>query len=155
MHTIRLRTHHFPIKMPYQQLMLRQIEWWVQNGPITRNGVFYVTTLFVFKFCFGLPTFYKELTWCTNDPNVYIRIFCKRWTFIWRRFFPVDILKHSCCGKNYVSRKNLSFKFCFTNFLKVSNSKDLDPWLGESRMYIKPRSSENVEKVSIYLQTLF
>ena len=31
---------------PYQKPMLRQIKWWVQNGPITKNGVLPVTTFF-------------------------------------------------------------------------------------------------------------
>ena len=44
-------------------------------------------------FCFSLRTSYKELIWCTNDPNAHIRTFCKRWCFIWRCFFPVSILK--------------------------------------------------------------
>ena len=30
--------------------MLRQIEWLPQNGPITKSGVFPVTTLFFWKF---------------------------------------------------------------------------------------------------------
>ena len=45
------------------------------------------------KFCFSFRTSYKELIWCTNDPNANIRTFCKRWSFIWRSFFPVSILK--------------------------------------------------------------
>ena len=72
--------------------MLRQIEWWLQNGPITKNGVLPVTTSFFWKFCFSLRTSYKELIWCTNDPNAHIRTFCKRWSFIWRYFFPVSIV---------------------------------------------------------------
>ena len=74
--------------------MLRQIEWWVQNGPITKNGVLPVTTLFFWKFCFSLRTFYKELIWCTNYPNIYIPTFCKQRGFIWRCFFPVSIFAH-------------------------------------------------------------
>ena len=31
--------------------MLKQIEWEVQNGPITENGVLAVTTLFFWKIC--------------------------------------------------------------------------------------------------------
>ena len=31
-----------------------------------------VTTLFFWKLCFILGTFYKELICCTNDPNVHI-----------------------------------------------------------------------------------
>ena len=59
---------------------------------ITKNGVLPVTTLFFWKFCFSWRTSYKELIWCTNDPNAHIRTFCKRWSFIWRCFFPVSIL---------------------------------------------------------------
>ena len=39
-----LLTQHFHTKMPYQKPMLRQIEWRLQNGPITKNGVLLVTT---------------------------------------------------------------------------------------------------------------
>ena len=35
----------------------------------------------------------KELNWCTNDPNVHIRIFRKRWSLILGYFLPVSILK--------------------------------------------------------------
>ena len=42
---------------------------------------------FIFwKFCSILSTSYKELIWCTNDPDIHIRTFCKRWSFIWRAF---------------------------------------------------------------------
>ena len=36
--------------------MLRQIEWGVQNRPITKNGVLLVTTLSFQKICFSLRT---------------------------------------------------------------------------------------------------
>ena len=36
--------------------MLKQIEWGVQNGPITKNGVLPVTTLSFRKFRFSLRT---------------------------------------------------------------------------------------------------
>ena len=41
--------------------MLREIEWGVQNGPITKKGVLPVTTLVFQKYCFSLRTSYKEL----------------------------------------------------------------------------------------------
>ena len=42
--------HHFHInKLPYQKPVLRQIEWLVQNGPITKNKGLPVTTLFFFE----------------------------------------------------------------------------------------------------------
>ena len=54
----------------------------------------FASNYFIFlKICFNLITSYKELTWCTNDPNVHIHTFCKRWSFILRCFFPVRILK--------------------------------------------------------------
>ena len=88
---LRLKTHHCHTKLPNQKPMFRQIIWWVQNGPITNNGVLRVTTFFFRKCCYSLGTSYKELIWCTNNPNADIPTFCKRWTFIWRSFFPVSI----------------------------------------------------------------
>ena len=67
MKAIRLKMHHFHTKLPYQKQMLRQIEWWVQNGLITKNGVLPATTLFFWKFCFSSRTSYKELICCTNN----------------------------------------------------------------------------------------
>ena len=40
----------FPCKPALSQAMLGQIEWGVQNGPITKNGVLPVTALFFFNF---------------------------------------------------------------------------------------------------------
>ena len=97
--------------------MLRQIEWWVQNEPITKNGVLPVTTLYFWKFCFSLRTSYKEMIWCTNNPNPHIRTFCRRWNFIWRYFFPVSILKrvqfYYLIVRNW--RSHWLFKFSFGN----------------------------------------
>ena len=41
--------------------MLRQIEWGVQDGSITKNGVLPITTLVFRKFRFSLRILYKEL----------------------------------------------------------------------------------------------
>ena len=43
----------FPYKTLRQKPVLRQIEWGVQNGPITKNGVLLVTTLYFGKFYFS------------------------------------------------------------------------------------------------------
>ena len=40
----------FPYKTHVRSQILRQIEWWVQNGPMTKNGVLPVTTLFFENF---------------------------------------------------------------------------------------------------------
>ena len=56
----------------------------------------FASNYFIFwKFCFSLRTFYTELICCTNNPNDHIWPFCKRWSFIWRCFFPVSILKRN------------------------------------------------------------
>ena len=47
----------FNTKLFCQKLMLRQMQWRVQNGPITKNGVLRVTTLLFWKFWFRLRTF--------------------------------------------------------------------------------------------------
>ena len=48
---------------------------------------------FLWKFCFCLRTSYKELICCTNWPNTHIHTFCKCWSFLWRCFLPIRVLK--------------------------------------------------------------
>ena len=69
------KMHHFHTKLSYRKPMLRQIEWWVQNEPITKNGVLPVITLLFWSFYFSFWTSCKELIWCTHDPNVHIPTF--------------------------------------------------------------------------------
>ena len=88
-----LKTYRFHTKLSYQKPMLRQTKWWGQNGPIKKNGVLPVTNSVIWKFSFSLGTSYKEPIWCTNNPNAHIRTFCEQWSFIWRCFSPVSILK--------------------------------------------------------------
>ena len=84
--------------------MSRQIKWWVQNGPIIKNGVLTGTAWFFWIFCFSLRTSYNELIRFTNDPNAHIRTFCKRWSFIWWCFFPVSILNNITWNKIYAKK---------------------------------------------------
>ena len=88
-----MKTHHFHSKLLCQKPMLGQTEWRLQNWLITKSGVLAVTALFFWKICFSLRTSWKELIWCTNDPNVHIRIFRKHWSLILGCFFPVSTLK--------------------------------------------------------------
>ena len=83
----------FPYKITISESNVKQILWGVQNGPITKNGVLPVTSSFFWRFCFNLRISYKELIWCTNDPNVHTRTFWKHWNLIWWCFIPVSILK--------------------------------------------------------------
>ena len=34
-----MKAQHSHTKLPCQKLMIRQIEWGVQNGPITKNAI--------------------------------------------------------------------------------------------------------------------
>ena len=50
MKPLTLKTHHFHSKLLCKKPLLRQIEWPVKNGPITKSGVLPVTTFFFGKF---------------------------------------------------------------------------------------------------------
>ena len=43
--SITIENTRFHTKLPFQKPMLRQIEWGVQNWPITKEGVLPVATL--------------------------------------------------------------------------------------------------------------
>ena len=49
----------FHTKLPCQKSMLRQIEWRVQNRPITKNGLSPMTTSFFWKFDLSIRTSHK------------------------------------------------------------------------------------------------
>ena len=89
----KIESASFPYGSDISEANVKTIEWRVQNGSTTKNRVFPGTTLFFWKFCFSLRTSPNELTWFTNEPNVHIPTFYKCWSFIWRCFFPVSILK--------------------------------------------------------------
>ena len=46
----RLKAHHFHSKLLSQKPVLRQIEWRLQNRPMTKSGVLPVTVLIFRKF---------------------------------------------------------------------------------------------------------
>ena len=54
-----MKAQHFYTKLPCQKLMLRQIEWGVQIGPITKNALLPLITLFFLKFDLRIRTSYK------------------------------------------------------------------------------------------------
>ena len=124
---LRLKMYHFHTKLPYQEPMLRQIAWWVQNGPIKKNGVLPVTTLFLWHFFFCLKISYDELILCTSNTNAYICTFCKCESFIWQCFLPVSI-----CTSNtnaYICTFCKCESFIWQCFLPVSILKVKSPGL--------------------------
>ena len=133
---LRLKTQHFHTKLPCQKPMLRQIKREIKKWPITKNGVSPATTLFFWKFCFSLRTFYKELIWCTNYLNVYIQTFYKRWSFIWGCFFHVGIFKTRTNSNFAVNLAEMPKKHhSFPSIWRITFFKDLYSLISETRMY--------------------
>ena len=74
----------------------------------------FASNYFLFwKFCFILRTFYKELIWCTNYPNVHVKL--SLWNFIWGCFFPMSIL--------ILFDTNVSTSFMVSIFCSTPNSR--------------------------------
>ena len=86
----RLKTHHFHTKLTNQKPMLRQIEWWVQNIPFTKNEVLPVTTSLFWKFCFSLRTSYKVMIWCTGEPNSIFLLLVSAGVLFLTELFPCE-----------------------------------------------------------------
>ena len=100
--------------------MNSQIEWGVQNGPTTKNGVLPTFR----KTCFCLRTSYKELIWCNNHPNVHIYTFRKHWSFIWGCFFPVSILKQTnSLLLGYISTASYSFRMTPVKLFSITGQR--------------------------------
>ena len=56
------KMQHFHTKLPCHKPMSRQIEWGVQDGPITKKRSFASSySSFSKNFCFSLRTSYKKL----------------------------------------------------------------------------------------------
>ena len=51
---LRLKMQHFHTKLPSYKPMLKQIEWEVQNGNLTKSGVLPLTALSFSKIFFGI-----------------------------------------------------------------------------------------------------
>ena len=83
---------------------------------------------FFWKICFSFRTSWKELIWCTNDPNVHICIFCKRWSFTLGWFFPVSILNYYL-KKWRSSHLRCSIKKLFLKTSQYSQGKQEKPVL--------------------------
>ena len=55
--TTEIENASFPFKTALPETMLRQIEWQLQNGPITKGGVLPVSLLFFGENFFSFRTF--------------------------------------------------------------------------------------------------
>ena len=91
MKVLKLKTHHFQTKLSCQKPMLKQIEWEVQNGPITENGVLAVTTLFFWKICW----FFVDLMY--HLPKYPYSYFLQMLKFYLKVFFPFEWVALNNC----------------------------------------------------------
>ena len=62
-----------------------------------KDGNLPVTILVFWKFYLSLRTSYKELIWCTNEPNTRICTFFKRWSFISKKQKLINTLRLNFC----------------------------------------------------------
>ena len=73
------------------------------------------------------------LIWCTNDSNVYIRIFLKRWSLVLGSFFPVNTLKvifGRVCKSLYHSTLLYGISYQFSETLtEVAVRRKIYKWL--------------------------
>ena len=88
----KIENASFPFKATMSEAIVKSnrmvsIKWTYQKG-----WSFASNCLIFLKILFSLRTSYIDLIWCANDPNAHIRTFWRRWSFIWRCFFPVSIL---------------------------------------------------------------
>ena len=82
----------------------------------SKNGVLPVIALLFWNLSLSLKASYKELIWCTIDPNVYIPLFCNCWSFIWQSFFPVS---------TFTKQVQNNWNGCFSDFIDLQEKTGL------------------------------
>ena len=88
----KIENASFPYKTAISEVSVKTSRMVCTKWTYHKEQSFTSSYFIILKFCFSLRTSYKELIRCTNDPNAHNRSFCRRWSFIWRYFFPVSIL---------------------------------------------------------------
>ena len=83
----------FPFKTALSEANVKTNRMATTKWTYHKEWSFASNYLFFWKICSSFRTSWKELIWCTNGPNVNIRIFRKCWSLILGYFFPVSILK--------------------------------------------------------------
>ena len=88
----------FPFKAALSEANLKTNRMATTKWTYHKEWSFDSNYLIFWKICFSFRTFWKELIWCANDPDVNIRIFRKLWSLILGCFFSVSIPKPwKCC----------------------------------------------------------
>ena len=82
----------FPFKTALSEANVKANTMEITKWTYHKGWSFASNCLIFLENSFQFRTSWKELIWCTSDPNVSIRIFRKRWSLILGCFFPVSIL---------------------------------------------------------------
>ena len=98
--SIKIENESFPYKTAISEANVKTNRMVSTKWTYHKERSFASNYFIFWRFCFSLRTSYKELIWCTNNANAHICSFWKRWSFIWRCFFPMSILK----ANNYVAK---------------------------------------------------
>ena len=98
--------------------MLRQIEWGVQNWPITKNGVLPVTTFLFRKFCFSLGCFFGECGWNKNCSRL-----CIHEKLIWIEVHIYSVYRVYIVYKAKSQAGNIRVKYIMTTQKGQSRKK--------------------------------
>ena len=86
---LTLKMHHFHTILPHQKPMLRQTEWWVPNGPITKNGFLRGTILFYFLILFQFKNLFKRVGLMFQRPRCPYSYFSEALEFYLREVFSL------------------------------------------------------------------
>ena len=87
----KIESASFPYKTAISEANVRTNRMVSPKWTYHKEWSFAINFFNFWKLCFSWRSSYKYLIWCTNDPNAHVRTFCKRWSFIWRCFFPVSM----------------------------------------------------------------
>ena len=97
--TTKIENTSFPFKTALSEANFKTNRMATTKWTYHKESSFATNYLIFLKICSSFRTSWKELIWCTNDPNVNIRIFRRRWSLILGCFFPVSILNTTVIWK--------------------------------------------------------
>ena len=110
---IKIENASFPFKTALSEANVKTnrmstTKWTYHKGwSFASNYLIFLENLFQFL------NLLKELIWCTNEPNVNIRIFRKRWRLFLGCFFPVSILNEVARVQPAASLQKIRQHRCF------------------------------------------
>ena len=111
--TTKIENTSFPFKTALSEANVKTnrmatTKWTYHKGwSFASNYLIFLENLFQFL------NLLKELIWCTNEPNVNIRIFRKRWRLFLGCFFPVSILNEVARVQPAASLQKIRQHRCF------------------------------------------